>query len=129
MQGVDRGVLLTLPNGIDKVQISPRLLYRKLDGQSMARRNAVDLARKLLIKLNLEHMIYNLNQAKIMENNKLLIEMQTYLQALAVVKAWNRQVLENDSSCGPVCVNSDYELVQTEMNFFNSNDIQYRTNK
>lgn len=135
LQSLDRSVLASLPNGVDTVQLSPRLLYRKLKGQLTARQNAVDLARNLLNKLNLEHKIYKLNQAKILENNELLFEMQSYLDAIEVVRAWRRQIFENELSpvaaeksknCYSDCVNSDFELIQTERGFFNDVQLEFR---
>ncbi|KAH8360022.1 hypothetical protein KR093_010215, partial [Drosophila rubida] len=117
-------------NGIDRIQLSPRLLYSRKDGGTMPINSttiAVNWTRELLTKLGLPHLKSRLHQAKILEGNDgLLFEMQTYLYALEVKRAWDQQLSDYElyeeldrasMNCSSDCVNKDYELMQTELKF------------
>lgn len=134
-QDFDRSeTAFAVPEGVVKVQFSPRLLYRRKEGQLPVGLSPVGLVRILLNKLNLEHLKYKLIQAIALNSNELLFEMETYLLALEIVRAWNAQIEENElnafaaeeSDCNSVCVNNEFELTRTEMNFFKDPQIQLR---
>ncbi|KAH8402570.1 hypothetical protein KR215_001179, partial [Drosophila sulfurigaster] len=118
-------------NAIDRIQLSPRLLYSREDGNSSlygSRTNAVIWARQLLDKLGLTHLKSKLVQAKIVEfTNELLFEMETYLYALEVKRMWDEKLEEiqydeeadrKSMDCASDCVNKDYKLEQTEKKFW-----------
>lgn len=129
---------INVPVNLDKInlQLSPRLLYRRNIGyQSETHLDAVSWTRALLNKLSLNHLKYKLIQAKILDNNELLFEMQTYLNALEVKRTWDELLeeremeMDKDRNCDPVCVNQDYELKQTRVEFLENHMGQYRTSR
>lgn len=122
MGEVYSGLIKTELSFVKGVQLSPRLVYHKKEGDFTATDDAVSWARELLYKLDLEHLRYKLMQAVFYDKNKLLFEMENYLMAIEVVNRWNRRLEDYDEypedNCLKTCVNEDYELTQTELCFF-----------
>lgn len=126
MGEVYSGLIKTELSFIKGVQLSPRLVYHKKEGDFTATDDAVAWARELLYKLDLDHLRYKLRQAVFYDKNKLLIEMENYLVAIEVVNRWNKRIQEYDEypedNCSKTCVSEDYELTQTELCFFDEEE-------
>lgn len=120
------GLIKTELSFIKGVQLSPRLVYHKKEGDFKGTDDAVAWARELLYKLDLDHLRYKLRQAVFYDKNKLLIEMENYLVAIEVVNRWNKRIQEYDEypedNCSKTCVSEDFELTQTELCFFDEKE-------
>ncbi|EDW24212.1 GL23510 [Drosophila persimilis] len=109
-----------------RVQLSPRLLYRRKSGIQTDDTDPVGSVRVLLEKMELDHLNFEVVQAIEIPTYGLLFEMQSYDQAIEIATTWKR-ILRHNSEYGVVdtcprgdsaCVGPDFELQQTERDFF-----------
>ncbi|XP_022210922.2 uncharacterized protein LOC111066528 [Drosophila obscura] len=107
-------------------QLSPRLLYRKASGVQPYYKDPVKSVRNLLDKLQLNHLNYEIIRATQTSTAELLFEMRSYEQAIEIATAWTRKLRYNAEhgvadTCprsAPSCVSKDFELKQTERDFY-----------
>lgn len=124
---------LIVPNFsfIKPVQLSPRLVYHKKNGDFAITQDPVIWARELILKLKLDHLQYKLKQAMLYDKNKLLFEMEDYLNAIEVVDKWDKSITKNDDYSDEIVevpgINDEYELTQTELCFFEDPKVQFRS--
>lgn len=114
---------------VEAVQLSPRLVYHKKFGDFTTTKDPVNWARELLLRLKLDHLKYKLQQAMLYDNNKLLFEMEDYLNAIEVVRKWNKSIADEDYAdvnSRQAGINDQYELTQTELSFFDNYRVQFR---
>ncbi|XP_034664915.1 uncharacterized protein LOC117899166 [Drosophila subobscura] len=107
-------------------QLSPRLLYSRRTGSQPIVLDAVAWARHLLEKLQLYHLSFDIVRAMQTSTDGLLFEMKSHEQANEILTAWRRILRQNSDygeaeacpAAATTCVSADFELKQTERDFF-----------